>query len=98
MIALTVPFDRIVPVDGPEVQVGMILVDVDYIPYDGVGVVTAVQRGPVVTRVDVTCLADNTIVGATINMKERVFIGRLADVALRGTVTHDSIMDAIGPR
>jgi len=93
-IALQIPFDRITPIDGTEVRVGMVLVDVDYIPYDGVGVVTAVTSGPVVWRVDVACLADDELIVETINMKERVFIGSLADVTCTGG-SRDALMDAI---
>jgi hypothetical protein len=94
-IALLIPFDRITPIDGHEVRVGCLLVDVDYVPYDGVGVVTAVTPGPVVTRVDVSCLADDELIVATINMKERVFVGSLADVTLAGGVTYEAVTNAI---
>lgn len=93
-LAMEVPFDRIEPVDGSEVRVGMLLVDPDYVPHDGVGVVLGIDTGPVVHRVTLLCLVGNTTREAEINMAPRVFVGWLRDCYLHAA-DRDGILAAL---
>lgn len=93
-LAMNVPFDRIEPVDGSEVRVGMLLVDPDYVPYDGAGVVLGIDTGPVVHRVTVLCVDGDGERETEINMMPNVWVGWLRDCYLH-VVDRDGILAAL---
>jgi hypothetical protein len=94
---MQIPFDRIEPVDGSEVRVGMLLVDPDYVPFDGAGVVLAISPGAVVHRVTLLCVDGEEERETEINMMPGVFVGWLRDCYLH-VVDRDGILAALGRR
>lgn len=91
MNAHAIALNQLDVVDTTELRRGDVLVDPVFVPYDGIGVVVAIERG-IAWKLTLRCLDGDNIVETTTTSAHGIFIGRLPetidpdDDALRAAV------------